>query len=195
MSNVNESAFRVLVFTLVVGVVWGAQGRVRWRPRTSPIWGAPLAAQTCSGWPPRGISFIQFISRCRTQTPRRLILIKLVARYSYEKLCDDGKRYQKSEVMYPLSAVDCVRFSMPRSVRWGSPVCSAPLRKKKKERKTNRATREINSRTPRKLVLQTTCWKIYFRIRKRRGPLAPSATENHSREQPDKTTTNKGQPR
>ena len=156
----------------------GHRGRVRWRPRTSPMWGA---AQTCSGWPPRSISFIQFISRCRTQTPRRLIFVKLMARYSYEKLCDDAKIYQKSEVMYPLSAVDRVRFSMPRSLRWGSPVLLSSTTKKEKEKRKNRATREINSRTPRKLVLQTTCWKTCFLIRKRRPPLVSSATETHSR--------------
>ena len=33
---------------------------------------------------------------------------------------------------------------------------------------------------------------IFFLIRKRRGALASSATENHSREEPGETTTNKG---
>ena len=35
-----------------------------------------------------------------------------------------------------------------------------------------------------KLILQTTCWKTCFLIRKRSPPPKPLATENHSREEP-----------
>jgi hypothetical protein len=43
--------------------------------------------------------------------------------------------------------------------------------------------------------LQTTLLENLFSNTQEKGPLALSAAENHSREQPGKTTTNKGQPR